>query len=213
MGGKGSKIVKVNGDLKKTIEDYLKDEKLKIEIVEFFRNSQKFGNSHPNPNGEQLLNKDKPIIKKYFLNDDNIIIEIFNYPALLGINNGFFNLINECSNIFKLFFQSSLNLTEKNKKEKFLLFFNSLIKKDKQKISEMLELNKENFIHLKQGLDKLEEYFGMSNLQNYFASKKSKNDNNISINSSNFGNCITIGICILLYLLNILFLAEGTKQF
>ena len=106
-----------------------------------------------------------------------------------------------------------MNLTEKNKKEKFLLFFNSLIKKDKQKISEMLELNKENFIHLKQGLDKLEEYFGMSNLQNYFASKKSKNDNNISINSSNFGNCITIGICILLYLLNILFLAEGTKQF
>ena len=98
-----------------------------------------------------------------------------------------------------------MNLTEKNKKEKFLLFFNSLIKKDKQKISEMLELNKENFIHLKQGLDKLEEYFGMSNLQNYFASKKSKNDNNTSINSSNFGNCITIGICILLYLLNFVF--------
>jgi hypothetical protein len=98
-----------------------------------------------------------------------------------------------------------LNLTEKNKKEKFLLFFNSLIKKDKQKISEMIgvELNEKNFIPLKQGLDKLEEYFGMSNLQNYFASKKSKNDNNISINSSNFGNCITIGICILLYLLNI----------
>ena len=68
-----------------------------------------------------------------------------------------------------------------------------------------VELNEENFIRLKQGLDKLEEYFGMSNLQNYFASKKSKNDNNISINSSNFGNCITIGICILLYLLNFIF--------
>ena len=69
----------------------------------------------------------------------------------------------------------------------------------------MLELNKENFIHLKQGLDKLEEYFDISNLQNYFTSKKSKNDNNTSINSSNFGNCITIGICILLYLLNFVF--------
>ena len=83
----------------------MKDEKLKIEIVEFFRNSQKFGNFHPNPNGEQLLNKDKPIIKKYFLNDDNIIIEIFNYPTLLRINNGFFNLINECSIIFNFFFK------------------------------------------------------------------------------------------------------------
>ena len=80
----------------------MKDEKLKIEIVEFFRNSQV---RYSYPNGKQLSNPDKPIIKKYFLNDDNIIIEIFNYPTLLRINNGFFNLINECSIIFNFFFK------------------------------------------------------------------------------------------------------------
>ena len=68
-----------------------------------------------------------------------------------------------------------------------------------------VELNEENFIHLKQGLDKLEEYFGMSNLQNYFASKNSKNDNNINIDSSIIGNRINIGICILFYLFNFVF--------
>ena len=78
----------------------MKDEKLKIEIVEFFRNSQV---RYSYPNDKQLSNPDKPIIKKYFLNDDNIIIEIFNYPALLRINNGFFNLINKCSIIFNFF--------------------------------------------------------------------------------------------------------------
>ena len=80
----------------------MKDEKLKIEIVEFFRKSQV---RYSYPNDKQLSNPDKPIIKKYFLNDDNIIIEIFNYPTLLRINNGFFNLINKCSIIFNFFFK------------------------------------------------------------------------------------------------------------
>ena len=45
----------------------------------------------------------------------------------------------------------------------------------------------------------------MSNLQNYFASKNSKNDNNINIDSSIIGNRINIGICILFYLFNFVF--------
>ena len=207
MGSKGSRIVKVNGNFKETIKNYLKDEKLKIEIIEFFNNSQV---RNYNPNG-QRLNPDRPMIKKYFLNDDKIMIEIYNYPALLSDNYGFFNLINECSAIIKIFFQRCSDLTEKNKKEKFLLFYNSIIEKDNKKIFEMtgLELNKENFIGLKQGLDKLEEYFGMSNLQNYFASKKSENDNNINIDSSIFGGYFTIGKCIILYLINYFF---GSKK-
>ena len=204
MGSKGTRIVKVNGDLKKTIMNYLDDEKLKNEICEFFKYKSQVKNSNPNA---QRFNPDKPMIKKYFLNDDEIMIEIYNYPALLSKNYGFFNLINECSAIIKFFFQRCSDLTEKNKKEKFLEFYNSLIEKDNQKIFEMtgLELNKENFIGLKQGLDKLEEYFGMSILQNYFASKKSKNDNNINIDSSIFGNYFTIGKCIILYLINYFF--------
>ena len=115
MGSKGSIIVKVNGNLKETINNYLKDEKLKNEIIGFFNNSR-VRISNPNP---QLYNPEIPMIKKYFLNDDKIMIEIYNYPALLSNNYGFFNLINQCSAIIKYFFQRCSDLTEKNKKEKF----------------------------------------------------------------------------------------------
>ena len=203
MGSKGSRIVKVNGDLKQAVENYLKDKE--NEIVEFFDKSVV---RHSIPNKQTLLNPDKPIIKKYLLNDDNIMIEIYNYPALLRSEYGFFNLINECSAIIKFFFQSC---SDSEKKEKFPLFFDSLIKQDNQKISEMtgLELNEENLIGLKKGLDKLDEYFGKSNLQNYYTSKKTKNDKKNDIDSSTFNTLYTIGKSIIFYLINYVF---GRKE-
>ena len=65
------------------------------------------------PNNEEGAYKDKPIIYKIYPNDNKyrLNIDIFNFPALLRKENGFFTIVNKISIIFKYFSDKMKNIS------------------------------------------------------------------------------------------------------
>ena len=156
-----------NKTLEAKAKEVLKDKEK--EIIYFF-NSQDLNKA----NNTDIYNNDLPLIKKYYpsQNRHNIYLEIFNIPALFKENKGFLFTINKLS-IYIFKFKEKYekeNITKKAINEKFEEFLKAILEVKVQEINEILNdsINKEDLINLKQGIEKLYQYFGPDTVKNYY---------------------------------------------
>ena len=156
-----------NKTLRAKAEEVLKDKEK--EIIEFF-------NAHDlnKINNTTIYNNDFPLIKKYYpsQNSHKIYLEIFNIPALFKENKGFIFTINKLAIyifIFKEKYENK-NITKKVINEKFEEFLKAILEVKVQKINEILNdnINEEDLINLKQGIEKLYQYFGFDTVKIYY---------------------------------------------
>ena len=121
------------------------------------------------PNNEEGAYKDKPIIYKIYPNDNKyrLNIDIFNFPALLRKENGFFTIVNKISIIFKYFSDKMKNISKDEYERNFPIFFKSILNCDVNKFNELIgtKVQEEELNNLKQGLEKIIRYFGIENTE------------------------------------------------
>lgn len=159
-----------NKTLEAKAKEVLKDKEK--EIIDFY-------NSYDltKVNNNNKLNKnnlDLPLIKKYVpsQNRHKIYLEIFNIPALFKENYGFIFTINKLSIYifkFKEKYEKEPNTKEAINK-KFEEFLQAILEVEVEKINEILNdgISKEDLIKLKQGIEKLYQYFGPETVNMYY---------------------------------------------
>ena len=160
-----------NKSLETKAKEVLKDKQ--EEIIKFF-NEHAFNLDDKSNNNNAIYNNDLPLIKKYFpsQNKYNIYLEIFNMPALFKENKGFIFTINKIA-IYCFTFKAKYeqeNLTKEEFNNRFKEFLNAILEVNDQKINDLLNENiiKDDLIKLKQGLEKLYQYFGPDTVENYY---------------------------------------------
>jgi len=157
-----------NKTLEAKAKEVLKDQEK--EIIEFF-------NAHDlnKVNNTTIYNNDFPLIKKYYpsQNRHKIYLEIFNIPALFKENKGFIFTINKLAiYIFKFKEKyENKNITKKVINEKFEEFLKAILEVKVQKIKEILDdnISEVDLINLKQGIEKLYQYFGFDTVKIYYS--------------------------------------------
>ena len=152
--------------LRRKAEDVLYENRAKIEeFIEKHYNSVE----ESVPNNEKAAYRDKPIIYKIYPNENRyrLNIDIFNFPALLRKENGFFTIVNKISIIFKYFSDKMKNISKDEYERNFPIFFKSILNCDVNKFNELIGTNvkKEELNNLKQGLEKIIRYFGIENTE------------------------------------------------
>ena len=151
-----------NKSLKEKIEKVLKDKQ--EEIIKYF-NDHTF-----------IYNQNLALIKKYlpYQNKENIYLEIFNIPALFQEKNGFIFTINKIS-IYFFKFKIKCDqekLTNEKFNNKFEVFLKSILEANKDEMKKLLNesIDKDDLIKLKQGMDKLYQFFGPDAVKKYYKS-------------------------------------------
>ena len=139
------------------------------EIIDFF-NAHDLNKASKN----EIRNMNFPLIKKYYPpeNKQKIYLEIFNIPALFKENQGFIFTINKLS-IYIFEFKKKYdkeNTTKKEINEKFEEFLKAIIEVKVEKINKILDvkIDKKDLIKLKQGIEKLYQYFGPDTVKSYY---------------------------------------------
>ena len=120
------------------------------------------------PNNIPDLNVDRPIIKNISPKENRyqLNIDIYNLPALFRVDNGLFFIVSQISIYLDKFKGKHSHLNEIELKQKFSLFFKSLLELNSTKINKLLELSitKDDLIEIKHGMEKLIDYFGTENI-------------------------------------------------
>ena len=128
-------------------------------------------------------------VRRYREND--ILIEIFNFPALFNLDFGFLHLLNHLQVLFNVFFDKNKDLETQEKKGKFFSFFTSLIDEDNETIENLtgVRYDDDKLYFLKNAMDLLISYFDLESVKTYYLSK-SFIENNGSTNSKLAGSII-----------------------
>jgi len=149
-----------NKSLEQKVKNVLKDKE--EEIIKFF-NDHTF-----------KYNINLALIKKYlpYQNKENIYLEIFNIPALFQEKNGFIFTINKISIYFFKFKIKceQEKITNEEFNNKFEEFLKSILEANKDEMQKLLNENidKDDLIKLKQGMDKLYQFFGPDAVKKYY---------------------------------------------
>lgn len=126
-------------------------------------------------------------VRRYIEND--LLIEIFNFPALFNLDFGFLHLLNHLQILFNVFFNKNKDLETEEKKGKFYSFFTSLLDEDNETIENLtgVRYDDNKLYYLKNALDLLISYFDLESVETYYLSKS---ENNGSTNSKLSGSII-----------------------
>lgn len=192
MGSTNQSIEEEGIQIKQEEKDVLKvkakevlDEKR--DIIKKFMEKRYENMEESEPNNEEGVYKDKPIIYKIYPKENkyNLLIEIFNFPALLRKENGLFIIVNKIAIIFKYFSDKMKNISKDEYERKFPIFFKSILDCDVNKFRELIGINiqEKDLNILKLGLEKIIRYFGIENIEKYL--------NKLSVGVGVFGSLVS----------------------
>ena len=141
----------------------------KDDIIEYF-DSFNIKETYPNEKKSSCLNRDKPIIKKIYPdeNDNELYIEIYNFPAFFRPENGLYIIVNEITIYLEIFFNVWREKPEIDKK--FNSFIQSIIEVDINKFKELIKIDiqKNDLIKIKQGFEKIAGFFGIETIKEFY---------------------------------------------
>ena len=161
-GGRGLSL-----GLQERAKEFLRNEKNQKEIIDYFNSFKNW--SKPN---DKTQNSDKAIVKIYKSNENgyNLNIHIYNIPGLLRLDNGLFKIISENLILFQLFFNKYNNYDKDEYQKEFDDFFDAILEINSQKIYDKIGVNidENNLLKRKQGLECLMNIFGMENVRYYY---------------------------------------------
>lgn len=167
MGSSNQTIEQIS--LKSMTEEILEENKFKIK--DYF---DSFEIEKNKPNNIPDLNGDRPIIKNISPKENRyqLNIDIYNLPALFRVDNGLFSIVSQISIYLDLFKGKYSHMNEIELKQRFSLFFKSLLELNSEEINKLinLKITKNDLIGIKHGMEKLIDYFGIENI-NYFVMK------------------------------------------
>ena len=130
--------------------------------------------------------------------ENNILLDVFNYPALFNPDFGFLHLLNHCQVLFTAFFEKTKSLKKSEKEEKFISFFTSFMDENIDEIQKItgIRYDEDKLYFLKQAIDLIISYFDLENVKSYFK-EKLYIDNNDKIDGKIAGSSI-LGIASLI---------------
>lgn len=122
---------------------------------------------------------EKPIkVRRY--EENNILLDVFNYPALLNSDFGFLHLLNHCQVLFNAFFEQIKDLEKNEKEDKFISFFTSFMDEDIEEIQKLsgIRYDDDKFHFLKNSMDLLVSYFDLESVKSDLKTKLDIYNNN-----------------------------------
>ena len=123
--------------LKSMTEEILEENKFKIK--DYF---DSFEIEKNKPNNIPDLNGDRPIIKNISPKENRyqLNIDIYNLPALFRVDNGLFSIVSQISIYLDLFKGKYSHMNEIELKQRFSLFFKSLLELNSEEINKLINL-------------------------------------------------------------------------
>ena len=161
MGGSNEKTIQ--NKAKEVINSKMND------IINFF-NSSDVRETYPTEKNISCLNRDKPIIKKIYPDENvhKLYIEIYNFPAFFRTDNGLYTIVNEITIYLEIFFNKWKDQPELE--NKFNLFIQCILQVDTKKFKELIgiDIQRSNLKKIKQGLEKIVRYFGIESFKEFY---------------------------------------------